>query len=215
MKNYKSADIRNFAVVGHGSSGKTMLCESMLLCGGAINRLGSILQGSTASDYHQDEQAHKISIHSCLLHAEWLDKKLNIIDTPGYLDFISDSLGALRVADFALVVIHASHGVEVGTEQVWDFATRFSIPKIIVVNGLDNENTNFDHVLAQLRERLGRRLFFDLGSNGRTVTLSGVEPLGVLLGNSSNVSIRVNGFDYSIPAANRRGNTARLTIYGQ
>ncbi len=159
MKNYKSADIRNFAVVGHGSSGKTMLCESMLLCGGASNRLGSILQGSTASDYHQDEQAHKISIHSCLLHAEWLDKKLNIIDTPGYLDFISDSLGALRVADFALVVIHANHGVEVGTEQVWDFATRFSIPKIIVVNGLDNENTNFDQVLAQLRERFGRTVF--------------------------------------------------------
>ena len=159
MKNYKSADIRNLAVVGHGSSGKTMLCEAMLLCSGAINRLGSILQGSTVSDYHLDEQAHKISIHSCLMHAEWLDKKLNIIDTPGYLDFISESLGALRVADFALVVIHASNGVEVGTEQVWDFATRFSIPKIIVVNGLDNENTNFDKILAQLRERFGRTVF--------------------------------------------------------
>ena len=159
MKNYQSADIRNFAIVGHGSSGKTMLAEAMLFCSGAINRLGSIQQGSTVSDYHQDEQEHNISIHSCLMHAEWLNKKLNIIDTPGYLDFISDSLGALRVADLAIIVIHANHGVEVGTEQVWEYATRFNIPKILVVSGLDNENTNFDSVLDQLRERFGRTVF--------------------------------------------------------
>ena len=98
MKAYQSADIRNFAVVGHGSSGKTMLCEAMLANGGVINRLGSITNGSTVSDYHEDEKKRQISIHASFLHTEWMGKKFNIIDTPGYLDFISDSLGAFKEA---------------------------------------------------------------------------------------------------------------------
>ncbi len=95
MKEYKSADIRNIAIVGHGGSGKTMLSEAILVCSGVINRMGSIANGNTVSDYHEDEQARQISIHASLLHTEWQGKKLNIIDTPGYSDFISESLGAL------------------------------------------------------------------------------------------------------------------------
>ena len=159
MKEYSSGDIRNFAVVGHGSTGKTMLTEAILATSGVINRLGSIESGSTVSDYHDDEHERKISIHASLLHTEWEGKKFTIIDTPGYLDFISESLGALRVADFALVVIHANHGVEVGTEQVWEYATAYGIPKVIVVNGLDKENTDFDGVLAEARKRFGARVF--------------------------------------------------------
>ena len=100
-----SADIRNFAVVGHASAGKTMLCESMLVCCGVVHRLGNIAQGTTVSDYHESERQRQISVHASLLHAERMGKKLNILDTPGYLDFISEALGALRVVDFAVVVV--------------------------------------------------------------------------------------------------------------
>src|SRR5881628_3591345 len=158
-KTYTPVDVRNFAVVGHASSGKTMLCESMLACAGVLNRLGSIDAGSTVSDFHDDEQERKISIHTSLMHCEWLGKKFNIIDTPGYLDFISEGLGALRVGDFALVVVHANHGVGVGTDQVWSYAAQYGIPKMIVVNALDKEQANFEKVLAQCREHFGERVF--------------------------------------------------------
>jgi len=159
MKNYQPADIRNLAIVGHASSGKTMLTEAMLACGGILNRMGAIAKGTTASDYHEDEQKHQISIHTSLLHCEWLGKKFNLIDTPGYLDFISEGLGALRVGDFALVVIHAQHGIGVGTDQVWKYATRFEIPKMIVVNAMDRENVDFESILADCRARFGAKVF--------------------------------------------------------
>jgi elongation factor G len=159
MKVYQPADIRNFAIVGHATSGKTILSEAMLVCSGVIHRLGSIAQGSTVSDYHVSEQQRQISVHASLLHTEWQGKKFNMIDTPGYLDFISEGLGALRVGDFALVVVHAHHGVLVGTEQVWDYATQYGIPKMIVVNALDREEIDFDKVLRQVKERFGERVF--------------------------------------------------------
>jgi elongation factor G len=159
MKEYQSSDIRNIAIVGHGSSGKTMLSEAMLACGGTINRLGSIANGNTVSDYNKDEHEHQISIHASLLHTERQGKKFNIIDTPGYSDFISESLGALRVADLALIVIHANHGVEVGTQQVWEYATNYGIPKILVINALDKEHSNFEQMLQQVKESFGSRVF--------------------------------------------------------
>ena len=134
MKTYQPAEIRNFAIVGHASSGKTMLSEAMLMCGGVISRMGRIADGSTVSDYHVSEKNRQISVSASLLHTEWMGKKFNIIDTPGYLDFISEGLGALRVGDFALVVVHAQHGLGVGTERVWNYATGYGIPKMIVVN---------------------------------------------------------------------------------
>src|SRR5215467_53735 len=133
MKEYQTGDIRNFAVVGHASSGKTMLSEAMLVCAGVINRMGSIPAGTTVSDYHDSERARQISVQASLLHLEWLNKKFNVIDCPGYADFISEGLGALRVGDFALVVVNAGHGVGVGTDSVWRYATLYGIPKMIVV----------------------------------------------------------------------------------
>jgi elongation factor G len=159
MKTYVAADIRNFAIVGHASSGKTMLSEAMLACSGVINRMGSIAAGSTVSDYHDSEKSRQISTHASLLHTEWLGKKFNMIDTPGYLDFISEGLGALRVGDFALIVVHAQHGIGVGTDQVWKYATQYGIPKMFVVNALDKENTNFDVLLEQLKSRYGTHVF--------------------------------------------------------
>lgn len=159
MKDYQPGDIRNFAIVGHASSGKTMLSEAMLACGGVISRMGSIAGGNTVSDYHDGEPDRQISIHASLLHTEWQGKKFNMIDTPGYLDFISEGLGALRVGDFALIAVHAEQGVQVGTEQVWEYADRYGIPKMLVVNGMDKENANFDMVLEQARKRFGDRVF--------------------------------------------------------
>src|ERR1043165_1927914 len=159
MKTYTPADIRNFAIVGHASSGKTMLSEAMLACSGVISRMGRIADGSTVSDYHVSEKQRQISVSAALLHTEWTGKKFNIIDTPGYLDFISEGLGALRVGDFALVVIHANHGIGVGTERVWDYATGYGLPKMIVVNAMDKENVDFEAVLKATQERFGRHVF--------------------------------------------------------
>jgi len=159
MKEFQPADIRNFAIVGHASAGKTMLSEAMLACAGVINRLGSIADGSTVSDYHVSEQQRQISVSASLLHLEWLGKKFNLLDCPGYTDFISEGLGALRVGDFALIVVNASHGVGVGTDAVWKYATHCDIPKMIVVNAFDKAETDFEKVLAQVREHFGANVF--------------------------------------------------------
>jgi len=159
MNVYQAGDIRNFAVVGHASSGKTVLSEAMLACSGVIGRLGGIASGSTTSDYHADEKERKISIYASLLHTEWLGKKFNLIDTPGYLDFTGEAISGLRAADFALVVIHAYYGIGVGTEMVWKYATHNGIPKVIVANAFDKEHAIFDELLAKIRARFGERVF--------------------------------------------------------
>ena len=159
MKSYSAADLRNFAVVGHASSGKTMLCEAMLACSGRIGRMGSIESGTTASDYHASEQQHKISVHASLLTTVWLNRKFNIIDCPGYPDFISEALSALRVGDFAVFVIHAMHGLGVGTDAMWDNATLHGLPRMIAINALDKANASFDRVLADARAHFGNKVF--------------------------------------------------------
>jgi len=159
MKEFRSADIRNFAIVGHGASGKTMLCEAMLACAGEINRMGSIETKNTVSDYHHDEHERQISIHSSPLHLEWMNKKFNIIDTPGYLDFIGEAISSLAVVDMAVVLLQAVNGVEVGTEQVWSFASKNNIPKVLVVNGLDREHTKFDDILNNAKGHFGKNVF--------------------------------------------------------
>ncbi len=159
MKTYTTTEIRNLSLVGHASSGKTMVGESMLACTGVVNRLGSIAAGTTTSDYHTEEKDRKISIQASVMHLEWLGKKFNVLDTPGYLDFISEGLGALRVSDLAVVVVHALHGIGVGTDQVWKYATEYGLPKMIVVNALDKEHVDFEALLRQLRTRFGDRVF--------------------------------------------------------
>lgn len=153
------ADIRNFSIVGHASSGKTMLSEAMLACAGVIGRMGKIAHGTTVSDYHVSEQQRQISVHASLLRAEWQGKRFNILDTPGYLDFISEALSALRVSDFAVVVVNAQHGVGVGTQRVWNYATELNIPKIIVMNEFDKPNTHFEEILDDIRKSYGPGVF--------------------------------------------------------
>jgi len=159
MKQYDTGDLRNLAVVGHGASGKTTLVEAMLVLGKEINRMGTIETGTTVSDYHPGEKERQISIHSTPLHMEWDQKKFNIIDAPGYSDFIGESISSLAVVDMAVVTIHAVNGIEVGTETMWSTATELGIPKVLVVNGLDREHTKFDDILKQAKERFGRNVF--------------------------------------------------------
>ncbi len=155
MKEYSSADIRNLALVGHAGAGKTMLGEAMLAAGGVINRLGSIDAGSTMSDFQAAEQERQISIGASLLHTDWQGKKLNLIDAPGYLDFLAEAKAALHVCDCAVVVVNAIEGVEVGTTQVVEWAGQNNLAKFVVLNGVDKEHVNFDTALASVRDSLG------------------------------------------------------------
>ncbi|HYC69593.1 MAG TPA: elongation factor G [Opitutaceae bacterium] len=159
MNAYRPADIRNFVLLGHATAGKTMLAEAMLLCGGAIHRMGSIQQGSTLSDYHVGEQQRQFSIHGTPLNCEWQGRRFNFVDTPGYLDFASEAINALRVADFAILVIHAGHGIGVGTDLMWEQAGATGIPRFIVVNALDKETCDFESLLAEVREHFGKEVF--------------------------------------------------------
>ncbi len=159
MKEFQSKDIRNFVIVGHGGCGKTILSEAMMMNGGEITRMGSIEAGTTLSDYHQGEQERQVSIHSTPMHLEWDGVKFNLIDAPGYLDFIGEALGALAVVDMALVTVHAVNGIEVGTDQMWSKSSQLGIPKVIVVNGLDREHTKFDEILTSAREHFGKNVF--------------------------------------------------------
>ncbi|KFD42201.1 elongation factor G [Peptococcaceae bacterium SCADC1_2_3] len=154
MKNYPREKIRNIGVVAHGGAGKTSLVEAMLYNTGAITRLGRVEDGTTTADYHPEEINRKITIHLSLVPCEWLDCKLNVLDTPGYADFIGEVYSALRVVDTALFVVSAVDGVEVQTEIIWEYAARAGLPALVFVNKMDRENANFFNVLTELKNKL-------------------------------------------------------------
>ena len=158
MKEYSPKDIRNLALIGHATVGKTMLAEAIVYSTGEINRIGSIEDGSTASDYNTDEIARQSSINTSLLHGTWKNCKLNILDTPGYSDFIGEAKGTLRVADLAVVVLNAVSGVEVGTESVWRIAEEFNCARLFFVNRMDKEHANFNKTLTMAQERFGKKV---------------------------------------------------------
>ncbi|MEW6698286.1 MAG: elongation factor G [Bacillota bacterium] len=153
MKNYQSNQLRNVAVVAHGGSGKTSLVEAMLFNTGTLSRLGRVEDGTTVSDYHPEETARKMTIHTSLVPVEWNNTKINLLDTPGFSDFIGEVKGSLRVADGALFVVSAVDGVQVQHEVIWEMAGE--MPKIVVINKMDRENANFDKVLDDLKTKFG------------------------------------------------------------
>ena len=155
MDKYPSEAIRNIALVSHGGAGKTSLAEALLFTSGAINRLGNIEAGTTTTDYDPDEIKRQVTINVGLAPLEWDGGKVNLLDTPGYFDFIGDLLGALRVADSAAVVVCAVSGVEVGTEKVWQYTEDFNLPRLILINKLDRENADFTGTLEQLQKHFG------------------------------------------------------------
>jgi elongation factor G len=158
MKVYDAAAIRNVALVGHGGSGKTQLVSAMLFAAGAVNRLGKVDDGTTTTDFDEEEIARKHTLSSSLAHAEWQKAKVNIIDTPGFANFLSDARAALRVVEAAVVVVDAVHGVEVQTEKLWAEAASLNLPRIVVVNKLDRERASLDRTLETLHRDCAREI---------------------------------------------------------
>lgn len=154
MRVYTGDAIRNVAVVGHGGSGKTSLVDALTFVSGSSKRHGSVLDGTSLTDYTQDEIERKYSINLALAHAEWRDTKINLIDTPGYLDFIGDAAAGVYAADAALIVLGANAGVEVGTEKVWEFATERGIPRLFFVSLMDKEHADFEKVFEDIRDHI-------------------------------------------------------------
>ncbi len=154
MKEYKSKNVRNIAFVGHGGSGKTSLVEAVLFTSGVITRLGRVEDGNTVSDFKPEEIERQISTSAALMHCDWNNTKINIIDSPGYADFIGEVLCALSVADTGILVLKAVEGIEVGSEKVWKLINENKIPKAIVINKCDNERADFFSVFESVNQRL-------------------------------------------------------------
>ncbi len=156
MKVYDAPNLRNAAIVGHGGCGKTSLVSALLFDAGAVNRLGRVDDGSTVTDFDPDEIERKISLLSALAFAEWKKTKLNLIDAPGYANFLSEARAALRVAEAALVVVDAVAGVEVQTEKVWGYAEEGGLARLLVVNRMDRDNASFERSLEGIQKAFGR-----------------------------------------------------------
>jgi elongation factor G len=155
FRQYPADRIRNVGLFGHGGSGKTSLAEALLFDTKATTRLGRVDEGNTVTDYDPDEIKRRISVSAAIAPVEWRDTKINVIDAPGYADFVGDVKSALRVADAAIIVIDASAGVEVGTEQAWRLAEERGIPRMIFINKMDRENADFGQALASARAAFG------------------------------------------------------------
>ena len=157
MPQYTTEQMRNVVLLSHSGAGKTSLCEAMLYSSGAITRLGKVDQGNTTSDYDPDEVKRKISIHLSLVPCEWQGMKVNLLDTPGYADFVGEVMAAVRVADGAVIVVCAASGVEVGTELVWDYVEERKTPRLVFVNKIDRENADFLKAVEELQQSYGKR----------------------------------------------------------
>ena len=155
MKMYKSTNIRNVAVVGHGKTGKTSLLDACLFDTGAVKRLGSVEEGTSALDYEPEESKRGMTISAKLVACEWGEFKLNFLETPGYPDFVGDVKGALAAADSALILISATSGIEVETEKLWQYAEEAELPRAFFVNKMDREHADFKSVVDELRVRFG------------------------------------------------------------
>lgn len=157
MQQYGLENIRNLVLLSHGGAGKTSVAEAILFTLGVINRLGRVDDGSTTSDYDPDEIKRHISINLTMLPCEWQKTKINLIDTPGYSDFVGEVRAAMRVSEGAIIVVCAASGVEVGTEQVWTYCEEADLPRLIFINKMDRENADFYRTVDELKAKLGSR----------------------------------------------------------
>jgi len=157
MEQHGLEGIRNFVLLSHCGAGKTSLSEAILFAAGAVNRLGKVDDGTTTSDYDPDEVKRKISINLALLPCRWKGAKLNLIDTPGYSDFVGEVRAAMRVSEGAIIVVCAASGVEVGTEQAWTYSEEANLSRFIFVNKMDRENADFYRIVDELQAKFGSR----------------------------------------------------------
>ncbi len=158
MAEFDTSHVKNIVLLGHAGSGKTTLAESMLFEAGIIHRRGKIEEKNTVSDYHELEQERGNSIFSTLVHSKWRGFKINIIDTPGYDDFVGEVISALRVADTGVMLLNAFAGVEVGTDIIWDYTEKFKTPLIFAVNKTDHEKADFDKTVLEAKEHFGNKI---------------------------------------------------------
>ena len=158
MKEFTTDKLRNIGLAAHATTGKTALAEAMLFVSGEISRMGSVDDGSSVSDYHHDEIVRKNSIIASILHCKWKEYKINVIDMPGYPDFVGEVRGGLRAVDVALHVLNAQSGVELGTETAWQIAEEYGLARLFFVNRLDKENASFDKAVASAREVFGNKV---------------------------------------------------------
>ena len=156
MKIYEGANLRDVALVGHGDTGKTQLVSALLYTAAMVNRLGKVDDGSSVTDYDEEEIQRKFSISAALAYADWNKVKINLIDTPGFNIFLHETESALAAADAALVLVHAVQGVEVQTEKTWGFCERYALPRAVVINQMDRERASFDRAMEALRRTFGR-----------------------------------------------------------
>ncbi len=158
MKEYSTKSIRNIALVSHSSAGKTILTEAFLHSTGATTRMGTINEGTTASDFDDEEIRRGISLYSAVIPIEYQDHKINFLDTPGYTDFVGEMISALSVVESAIVVVDAVSGYEVGTEIAWNYCSKFNLPRFVLINKMDRDNADFNKALASIEERSNTRL---------------------------------------------------------
>lgn len=177
MAKFGTEQLRNISLVGHGGSGKTSLAEAMLYNTGGINRLGRVEEGNTVADYDPEEQERNMSVNTAIVPCEWESNKINVLDTPGYTDFVGEVMGALRVSDGVVSVICAASGVEVGTELTWDYADKYDLPRIIFVNKMDRENASFERTLENIRQKFDKTVIPLQLPIGAQATFEGVVDL--------------------------------------
>ena len=158
MKAYETSQIRNFCLLGHGNAGKTSLAEAMLFTAGAIERAGRASDGNTTMDFDSEEIKRQFSISSAVAACEWKNSKYNIIDAPGYFDFVGEVNQAVNAADAAIIVMSGKSGLTVGAEKAWDFCEKQKIPRLIFINKVDDERVDYPAILAQLHAKYGKRI---------------------------------------------------------
>jgi elongation factor G len=174
MAKYESKFLRNVTIVGHGATGKTSLCESLLFISGKTDRPGRVDEGTSCMDYEPEEQKRRISISAATNSIEWEKHKINILDTPGDSNFAFDTQNCLRIADSAIVVIDAVGGVEFQTEKVWEYADKYKLPRIIFINRMDRERADFAKVIDSIGSRLRRKVIQILLPIGKEDNFKGV-----------------------------------------
>ncbi len=158
MKEYTTESIRNIALVSHSSAGKTILTEALLHFTSATTRMGKIEDGTTTSDYDDEEIRRGISLSTTVIPVEYKNIKINFLDTPGYTDFIGEVVSSLRVSDGVLVLVDSVSGLEVGTEIAWNYCNTFKLPRFLVINKMERENANFQKALNSVQEYSDKRL---------------------------------------------------------
>jgi len=174
LRTYSSNKIRNVGILAHGGAGKTSLAEAILFNAGHTNRLGRVDDGTTITDYLPEEIKRKVTVSTTLAPVEWKDYKINLLDTPGYADFIGEVRSALRAVDSIILVVDGVAGVEVQTQVHWDTAEELGMPRVIFVNKLDRENANFQRVLANLHTAFGSSVIPVMLPIGSEDSFSGV-----------------------------------------